>query len=256
MPTPPNSITVTALDIIKAAMMEIGALAGGETPSDDDAAWVLQKLQRLIDRYNAREPMVYNVNFLLFTLPLNTQPITIGPGAMFDVNQRPVKIESASVVLNPSSSSSVDIPVNVRDEMWWASQRVKNLTSTYPTDLYYSPDWPTGNLYFWPIPMQANGMRLEMRTVLAEITAYVQSFSMPPAYWDAIVYPLAVSLCPSFERPASAELIRLEAQAIKAIQTNNIASPRGSTGDAGMPGLGRRGDFNYVSGLPNGFGGR
>lgn len=249
MPTA-NSITVTALDLIKAAMFEIGALGAGETPSGDDQAWVLQKLQRLIDRYNAREPMVYNVNFSLFTLPVNTQPITIGPGAMFDVNQRPVKIESASVVLT-QTSANVDVPLNIRDEQWWASQRVKNLASTYPTDLYYSPDWPTGNLYFWPIPTQANQMRLEMRLILSEITTYAQSFSMPPAYWDAIVYPLAVSLCPSFGRTASADLIRLESQSIKAIQTNNVASPRGCPGDAGMPGLNRRGDFNYYSGMPN-----
>lgn len=246
----PNSITVTALDIIKAAMMEIGALAGGETIALDDSAWVLQKLQRLIDRYNAREPMVYNVNFSLFTLPVNQQAVTIGPGAMFDVNQRPVRIESASVVL-VNSAANVDVPLNIRDEQWWADQRVKNLAATYPTDLYYSPDWPVGNLYFWPIPTQANQMRLEMRTILIQSTTYQQSFSMPPAYWDAIVYPLAISLCPSFERNASAELVRLAAESVKAIQTNNIASPRGSTADSGMPGVGRRGDFNYVSGMPN-----
>ena len=31
-----NSITVKALDIVKSAMKEIGALAAGETPSNDD----------------------------------------------------------------------------------------------------------------------------------------------------------------------------------------------------------------------------
>lgn len=247
----PNSITVTALDIIKAAMQEIGALAGGETIALDDSAWALQKLQRLIDRYNAREPMVYNVNFTLFpNPPLNTQPITIGPGAQFDVNQRPVSIISAAVVLN-QSTSNVDVPMNIRDEQWWADQRVKNLKSTYPTDLYYSPDWPLGNLYFWPILTQTNGIRLEMRTILTEITATAQNFSMPPAYWDAIVYPLAISLCPSFERTASPELMKLAADSVKAIQANNMQTPRGHTGDAGMPGLNRRGDFNYVSGMPN-----
>jgi len=250
MPTTANSITVKALDLITAAMQEIGALAGGETPSSDDQAWVLQKLQRLIDRYNAREAMVYNVNFSLFTLQANHSPHTIGPGQDFDVNQRPVKIISAAVVLT-QDPSNVDVPLNIRDEQWWADQRVKNLTSTYPTDLYYSPDWPNGQCLFWPIPTQANGMRLQMATILGQITDYAQTFSMPPAYWDAIVYPLAVSLCPSFERTASQDLLRLESKAIKAIQTNNIASPRGSSADAGMPGLDRRGDWNYYSGMPN-----
>lgn len=246
----PNSITVTALDLITAAMQEIGALAPGETPSNDDQAWVLQKTQRLIDRYNARKPMIYNVNFTLFTMQPNHQPHTIGPNADFDANQRPVRIESAAVVL-VQSVSNVDVPLNIRDDQWWADQRVKNLQSTYPTDVYYSPGWPNGELFFWPIPTQANGMRLQMAYVLNQLTSYDQSFSMPPAYWDAIVYPLAISLCPSFERTASQDLLRLGAQALKAIETNNIASPRGSAADSGMPGVGRRSDFNYYSGLPN-----
>lgn len=249
---PSNSVTVTALDIINAAGQEIGALAAGESFSGDDQAWVLQKLQRLIDRYNSRTPMVYNVNFSLFTLQANHQPHTIGPGADFDVNQRPVKIMSAAVVLT-QTPSNIDVPMNIRDEEWWANQRVKDLKSTYPTDVYYSPDWPNGQLFFWPIPQQQNGMRLQMAYVLPEITAYDQQFSMPPAYWDAIVYPLAISLCPSFKTEASSDLLRLGAQSLKAIETNNIASPRASTADAGMPGNNRRGGFNYYSGLPSDY---
>jgi hypothetical protein len=102
-----NSITVKALDIVNAAAFEIGALAGGEQLSSDDQAWVLQKLQRLIDRYNAREVMVYNVNFTVFTLnpPINPlDPTTIGPGGNFDVNQRPVSIESIGLILDSDTS--------------------------------------------------------------------------------------------------------------------------------------------------------
>lgn len=250
-----NSITVSALDILNASLFEIGALAAGESAALDDLTWVLTKLQRLLDRYNARRPMIYNVEFQLFTLTPGKQPHTIGPGQDFDVNQRPVRIDSASVVL-VQSTANVDVPINIRDDAWWADQRVKNLQSTYPTDLYYSPGWPNGECFFWPIPQQANGMRLQFATVLAQVTTYAQQISMPPGYWDAIVYPLAVSLCPSFERTASADLLRLGGQALKAIETNNIASPRGTTADAGMPGVGRRGDFNYYSGLPNGWTGR
>lgn len=256
VPSPPNSansLTVTALDLIKAAMQEIGALAMGETPSNEDSAWVLSKLQRLIDRYNARRPLVYSVNFTQFALVLNTQPITIGPGAMFDVNQRPVDIDSISLVLNNTSPTQVEIWVNKRDKDWWAQNRVKNLTSTLPTDYYYEPNWPNGNLFLWPIPSAANNLLLQYRTVLAEITNYNQPFTLPPGYWDAIVYPLAVSICPSFERQATPDLVRLAAEALKAIEVNNNKSPRGTTGDAGMPGVGNRGDFNYYSGMPNNY---
>lgn len=248
MPATPNSITVKALDIIKAAMQEIGALAPGEAPSNDDQAWVLQKLQRLIDRYNARLPMIYNVNFSVFTLQVNHQPHTIGPTGDFAVNQRPVDIPSVGLIL--TNQTQVELPLNRRDQDWWAGQSLKGLTSTLPTDFYYSPDWPNGSIYFWPIPTAVNQVRIQSRLVLTEITSYSANFSMPPGYWDAVVYPLAISLCPSFERTASPELQMLARDSVKAIQANNISSPRLMNDSPTQSGQNRsRPDFNFLTGL-------
>lgn len=250
MPTAPNSITVTALDIIKAAGQEIGALAPGEIPSNEDQAWILQKLQRLIDRYNAREVMIYNVNFTLFTLnPPSTPlaPTTIGPGGDFDVNQRPVVIESIGLIL--AGTPGVELPLNRRDQDWWANNRIKGLTSTLPTDYYYSPDWPLGQIFFWPVPTASHQVNVQSRLVLGEYTAFDQSFTMPPAYWDLIVYELAISIGPSFEREASSTLIGLWKASIKAAQVNNITSPRLASDAPSQPNGGGRPDFNFLDGL-------
>lgn len=248
----PNSITVTALDIINAAGQEIGALAGGEAFKNDDLAWVLQKLQRLIDRYNAREPMVYNVNFTVYTLNPPSDPLdptTIGPGGDFDVNQRPVIIESIGLILD-DGTPDVELPLNRRDQDWWANNRIKGLTSTLPTDFYYSPDWPLGSIYFWPVPTASHEVRLQSRLVLTEYMDTSQSFSMPPAYWDLIVYELAISIAPSFEREPSSTLLALWKAAIKAVQVNNIASPRlaSDSPSSNINGAGRT-DFNFLDGL-------
>lgn len=251
MPTAPNSITVKSLDIITAAMQEIGALAAGETPSNDDQAWVLQKLQRLIDRYNAREMMIYNVNFTLFTLnpPANPlDPTTIGPGGDFDTNQRPVTIESIGLILD-GGTPGVELPLNRRDDDWWANNRIKGLTSTLPTDYYYSPNWPLGQIFFWPVPTASHQVRLQTREVLGEFTAYDASFTMPPAYWDLIVYELGISIGPSFNREASASLIGLWRAANKAVQGNNISSPRLASDSPTQSNGSGRPDFNFLDGL-------
>lgn len=245
-----NSITVKALDIVNSAMTEIGALAGGESPSSNDLAAVLQKLQRLIDSMNARRPMVYNVNFTKFTMPANTSPVTIGPSGIFDVDQRPVDIDSIGLFLD-SGSIPVELPLNKRDQQWWAAQTIKELTSSLPTDFYYSPDWPLGNIYFWPISTAQYNILLQSRTVLGEYTGFSQNFSLPPGYWDAIVYQLAVSICPMFERPASADLIGLRREAVKAIQVNNITSPRLSSDAPSGKGVNdARPDFSFLTGMP------
>lgn len=247
---PANSITTTALEIIRSAMMEIGVLAAGEIPATTDQADMLAKLQRLFDRWNANEQMVYNVNFQTFALPINQTAVTIGPGAMLDVNQRPVDIESIGLMLT-NATPNVKVWMNKRDQQWWAAQRIPALTSTYPTDFYYSPDWPVGNIYFWPVPTAANNILVQSRIILTEITTYNQAFTLPPGYWDATVYALAESLCPMFTKEPSPTLLRLKAEAIRNVESNNISSPRGTVADAGMPGTGVRGGFNYLSGLPS-----
>ncbi len=246
-----NSITVKALDIITASMQEIGALAPGEFPSNEDSAWGLQKLQRLVDQYNARRPLIYNVTFTLFTLnppsnPLN--PTTIGPAGNFDVNQRPVAIESIGLILD-GGTPGVELPLNPRDDTWWANNRIKGLTSTLPTDYYYSPDWPLGNIYFWPVPTVAHQVNVQLRGILGEFTTYSAAFTLPPAYWNLIVYELAISMAPSFEREPSATLIGLFKAAQKAVEVNNISSTRlASDSPSQSPATGRP-DFNFLDGL-------
>lgn len=254
MPTTPNSITKSALDIITAAMMELGILSSSEQPNAADGQWGLQKLQRLIDRYNARLPMVYNVNFTQFTLPAGSNPFTIGPGATFDVNQRPVTIPSIGLIL--AGTPGVELPLNPRDDQWWANNRIKQLTSTLPTDYYYSPDWEIqedgsqwGKIFFWPEPTAEHQINLQSRQVLGEYTSVTDDFTMPPAYWDLIVYELAISLAPSFGLEPNQILLAGQKAALKAVQVNNVKSPRlASDSPSQVSGSGRP-DFNFLDGL-------
>jgi hypothetical protein len=232
-------------------LQELGVLAGGEQASTDDAAWVLQKLQRLFDRWNAKRVMVYANTFTSFALPTSTMPVTIGPTGLLVVSQRPVEIPSIGLVLNSSAPSEVEIFLNARDKDWWAQQNVKNLLSDLPTDYYYEPDWPNGSIYFWPVPTQANNVLIQQRGVIAQITSYEQSFTMPPGYWDATVYELALSLAPSFSRQPNPLLVQYRDKALRELQANNIASPVGIPSDPSMPGTRRVGGFNYVTAQPS-----
>ena len=232
-------------------------LGGGNQLDSDDTAWILQKLQRVIDTANAKRVMVYANIFSTFTLQANATPHTIGPTQatgpqpIFLVNQRPVEIESIGLILVNTTPTTVEIPLTRRDKDWWADQRVKNLLSSIPTDYYYEAAWPVGNIWFWPVPNITNNVLLQLRTVIGEITDTSQTFTMPPAYWDWIVYKTAIAIAPSFERQVSPDLRGLMNEAERAVLGNNVKSPRGQTGDAGMPGSEiTLGLFNYYSGGP------
>ena len=246
--TTPNSITVVALDLIKAAMQEIGSLAPGEIPSNEDQAWVLQKLQRLIDTYNALRTMVFASQFVQFTLVAGLAPHTIGPTGTFQVNQRPVEIPSIGLIL--TNGSSVEIPLHPRDKDWWAAQSIKGLTSTLPTDYYYEPDWPNGSLFFWPVPTAVNNVLVQSRQVMAELKAYNAAYTMPPGYWNLTVYELAIEIGPSFERPTSQDLRERYQKALRAVESNNISSPRLSSDSPSQTVTAKvRPDFSFLTGL-------
>lgn len=241
--------TVTALDLIKEALMEIGVYSQGETPSAADAAFGLSKLNRALDSWNAKKLNLYNVEFNSYTLVPSLQPHTIGPtGATFTVAQRPVRIENAAIILT-TSSPSVRCPLNIRNDDWWANLRVRDILTTLPTDLYYSPSWPNGSLFLWPVPTTAYGIELETWTALGQIANLTTPISLPPGYQDAITYTLALTLCPAFAKQPDPILEVAWQKAMQIIQSVNSTAPLMSTRDFGMPKAGPVTPyFNYLTG--------
>lgn len=246
---PNGTCSFKGIDIVQQAMVEMGAIDPNETPTGPEANTVLTKLNRLLDAWNADGKYIYAYQFLVAPLLTNTQPQTIGPtGNWMGVNQRPEKILNANVLLNYPGNTSIRQKVNIRDADWWANKSAYAVVATFPTDLYYEPDWNNGSLYLWPIPTVAYPLEIEVYTVLQQLQL-TSVFCMPPGYMDAVVYSLAVSICPSFGKEVSPTLARLALLAERRIQAGNISSPRISTRDAGMAnGESNRATWSYLTG--------
>ena len=231
-------------------MQEIGALDPNETPSAEDAAYCLAKLNLRVDEWAARKVYAYAMAFDLYTLAPFLSPHTIGPSGYWQVPTRPTRLESCSLVLN-NTNPSTDIPMNVRDDQWWASNQVKGINSSTPTDVYYDPTQPNGSLYFWPVPNFGYQVRLEYWIVVSQIPALTTPLQLPQGYGNALMLQLAFDICDAFGRqfgPAQAQNLRT---AIKAVQGNNDGSPRIMTREAGQSAQGPcKPDFNYISGTP------
>jgi hypothetical protein len=243
---------MTARDIITDALMEIGAISQTEVPSSADAAFCLRKLNRMFDRWAAEDVMAYNVTFSEFDLIASHSPHTIGPSGDFTVNQRPVRIESAQFQLSTGSGTNPAVwtQIALEDDDWWAQQTVPDLTSAVVTHLYYSPDWPNGKCYFWPICTGTNRVKLELWGLLGSFSTLGSAFSYPPGYWDTVINNLAVELAPSFNATISPLLMQTAQKGLLAIHGNNAQSPRVQTADFGMPRSSTRPDYNFLTGEP------
>lgn len=233
--------SITGRTLCQQVMYELGVLAAGEIGEGVDIVTVLGKVNLVLDNWNAERESVYADSLLTFTTTPDLNPHTIGPAGTWITTQRPVSIESANLVVNTARW-----PVNIRDQQWYAALTVPELATDYPTDLYYDQTWPSGSIYFYPVPSSAMTVELWVRVVLAAL-ALDDVVSMPPGYYAALLLTAAEESVAVFGGQMPQGLPLRASKARARLQANNYPMPRLRTSDSGLP-SGRSGYFNYLTG--------
>jgi hypothetical protein len=235
----------TTRDLLTETYQDLTILSVGESLSAEQSAFGLLKLVRLFDNWNAERAGVYANRIATHTLTPSLNPHTIGPStATFTVTQRPVSIDAASLV-QTGGSLDVNVPMRIRNAQWYAALTVPDVSTDIPSDLWYNPTWPNGELYLYPVPAAAYGIQLLTRIVLADL-ALDDDVSLPPGYRDAVILTLgemiALTYPPAVPSPEAAALARAR------IFANNDVIPDLVTRDSGTPT--QRGGrwFDYLSG--------
>jgi len=260
---PPGSkapLTYTVNDLVTDALIEIGVLSPGEAANGDPdtAQWAFRKLNQVMDVWQAMRNKVWSYAFTLFTFQSGVNPVVMGPSPAatpgWKVPQRPVRIESAALILN--AGNVVDIPINICDKAWWAAQQVKTIKTNVPTDLYPDYAWPDALLYFWPVINVNDQVRIQTWTTVSQFSSITDPIggpggpgTLPPAYRTAITLTLAEMICPGCGVEVSPTLAQAALVARAAMMGNNDGPPRISLQDSGMPKSGRtKADFRWTDG--------
>lgn len=183
----------TVRTIATDALREIGAIGIGDAMPATEAELALLRFQNQLDAWQAESLTIATPAVqVAFTIPANTQNVTIGPGASINT-QLPVWIEAINYVV-PGTSPEVETPMGQMDAMAYANLSIKGLPNALTTLYYYERTAPTGTIFFWPAVTQNLKVYLYLPQgpgVPATLDTVVTG---PPGYAEAFMYQLAIRL--------------------------------------------------------------
>lgn len=211
----------TPQKLINLALKKIGVLAAAQTPLADDIADAFDELNLMLGEWNAQRWLIYHL-VTQSIASTGAQSYTIGPGGDIVVPLRPSKIESAFFRQNNITPLSPDYPLTIvaaRED--YSRLRLKMLEA-FPQYLFYDSAYPIGTLYPWPLMMAGlYTLFVSYKDTLASIESTDTQINLPPEYYSAILYNLAVRLRPSYQLPADPTLLGLAQATLSVVRGAN-----------------------------------
>lgn len=217
---------MTGRKLITDTLRLIEVTAQGEDPEAEEAADALERLNEMIDSWNAQKLSLHATANPVYDLVASQQTYTIGPTATDFVQQRPSWITKAGIVTNDNPTQPLRLPMRILTAKEWLHQvPVKNISSKIPTKLYIEWTHPNISLHFWPIPTDSTvDFELFYDVQLTPWPDLDTNLIFPVGYAEALRYNLAARLCPEFGRKPSEVVAGMADHTFGIIKSTNLAN--------------------------------
>lgn len=219
----------TARDLIKSALRKIHVLGVGSSLSAEEAADGLEALNSMLSSFSAEGAIVFQETTESFTLVSGQASYTIGSGLDFNTTA-PLEIKAACI-----RQGSTDYPVSPYDEREYSRIAEKNITGSVPDIYYYDNNYPTANIYLYPVPSGADTFTWFARKPLTSFSTLDTEFAMPGQFEAMITMNLAEWLASEYEREPSNTLRKLAMQTKKAVIAQNRRNEKNTSDLSGIP---------------------
>jgi hypothetical protein len=234
----------TVGDLITFTLKAANITGVGQTPMAEDSNTALELLRMLLAQWQKKRWLVYVQQEVSVDASTGAQFYTIGPGQDFDC-ARPAHLAAAYIRIIPGVPPNlVDVPVKIlQSREDYAAISVKSL-ETMPAYVFYDSNWPTGRLYWWPVPPSGMyGLYITVMAALPSYTRLTDALDLPDEYLEALMWSLAVRLQMSYGLPAKAEHVAAMKVAMNTLRQANTQIPELSVP---APGGRFRGDASLV----------
>lgn len=232
--------SVTGNTVVTDALLDLGVIAADQTASGSDLALGLRRLNAMLSGWRAERLTIPVVTRTAYNLVDGTATYTIGSGGTFN-QDRPEKIEAASIILDPSLDPALEIPIGGgMPHAEWYGIPDKDIEGV-PRALYYEPLYTAslGRVNLYPVPDSSTyDLVLYTPTPLAAFADGTTSYVLPSGYEETIVAQLALRLAPAFGASPSVDLARRAEAGLRRIKYANATTPELSF-DSSLVGRGR-----------------
>lgn len=196
-------------DLIKDALGLIGAIAIDEEPTTSEYSHGLRTANVMIDGWATQRLLIKSLTSVSFTLTPGIGIYTIGPvGADTATSKhitsaRPIRVSSAIY----RDQANIDNYIEIIDKATYNNLGDKTSSSGRPLYLCYEQSDTqqtdaTGTVYIYTLPDSAYSLSMETYGYLTEFSTITDTVTFEPAYYEALIYNLAVRLF-RYYRPAT-----------------------------------------------------
>lgn len=210
----------TAFDLVKASMRLIQVSATDTDLTAKELEDGIESLNRMLDQWSVEELMLYQVVRETFALTGGQNPFTIGYGGNWNTT-RPTKIVDAYLTIQ-TGALPVDYPMQIIGYDDYNAIRLKTLSTNFPSYLYYEPSFPMANVYIYPVCAASNETititSWKPLPLITDPTCYIE---LPPGYWEAIVFNLAIRIAEEYQFDIRPTTVGLATNALRIIKRMN-----------------------------------
>lgn len=213
----------TGTTIVQGCLRKLSAYQPGDQTISVDTNDAIDVVNSLLDSWSTQEYAVYaSVENILYYSGApssgNSYQYTIGPGGDFDV-ARPLRITNAFTRIT-TQGSGYDYPIGIISKDRYVELGLKSINYPWPTELWYNPTFPLGNIYFYGAPSGGGELHLFTDLILTEMTA-AGAVSLPQGYKRWLLWGGARELASEYGFAWAPQMEKLYLEARDAIKSLN-----------------------------------
>jgi hypothetical protein len=212
----------TANDLITFCLRASNINGVGQTPNAQDINDGLTLLQTMLAQWQRNRWLVPAIQEVVIP-STGAQSYTVGP-------VRPDRVDSA-FARQVGSNPAIDYPLGVITAREDYNEITLKTLSTIPVAVFLDTNWPTGLLYFWPVPPSGQWeMHVFFKFPLPQFTNLTDRLDqLPPEYVEALMWSLMVRMQIAWSVTPPPEHVAAMQAALSTLRMANVQIPQAWT---------------------------